>query len=285
MPVYPRVKKTEQIRSLFQRVATTNHYEVFFSGFGRLQGLRTHMTNRQPRLTNYFIGRDLGLLCNSAELPATSFATSQIEGNRMGVIEKMAHTRIFTDTTMTFYVDSDYRSLEFFELWHDFIASGSDDDPGNARHNINYYHRMRYPKDYKVDTIRIQKFNKDHFRNVEYTFLNCFPINVASMPVSYAEAQVLEVQVTFAYDRYYFGSITSLNRKSENITHPRIQLPSVLGNENKVDEEKTIYKLDGLERTGYTLTQEEFDRERAKRFVPDNSLGDFPADSYISDIA
>ena len=201
------------------------------------------MTNRQPRLTNYFIGRDLGLLCNSAELPATSFATAQIEGNRMGVIEKMAHTRIFTDTTMTFYVDSDYRSLEFFELWHDFIASGSDNDSGNARQNVNYYNRMKYPKDYKVDTIRIQKFNKDHFRNVEYTFLNAFPINVSSIPVSYAEAQVLEVQVTFAFDRYYFGAISSLNRKSENIAHPRISLPSVLGNENKISNNGEVKTL------------------------------------------
>ena len=227
MPVYPRVKKTERIRSLFQKVATTNHYEVFFSGFGMMQGLRTYIRNRAPRVNNFFISRDLGLLCNSAELPATSFATAQIEGNRMGIVEKFAHSRVFTDTTMSFYVDSDYRTLQFFELWHEYIASGaSGDRVAPNRANNNFYQRIQYPNNYKVDTIKIQKFNKDHFRNVQYTFLNCFPVNVTSMPVSYDGNQVLECQVTFAYDRYYFGNIESLNRNEESASFPQIKVPT-----------------------------------------------------------
>ena len=122
MTRYPRVKKTSQIVSLFQKVATTNHYEVFFSGFGAMTKLRGHISSRAPLVNNWFITRDLGLLCSAAELPATSFGTAQIEGNRMGVVEKMAHTRIFTDTSMTFYCDMDYRVVQFFELWQDLIV-------------------------------------------------------------------------------------------------------------------------------------------------------------------
>ncbi len=213
--MYPRAKKTERIRSLFQKVATTNHYEVFFNGFAGLQALRGHIVSKAPLVSNFFVTRDLGLLCNQAQLPGTSFATSQIEGNRMGVVEKFAHTRIFTDTTLTFYVDSDYRVIQFFELWHDFIASGSEGSGElgpNSKDQKAYYHRMRYPSEYKVDTMRIQKFNKDHFRNIEYTFLNCFPTNVSAMPVSYGNNKVLECQVTFAYDRYFFGKINSLKK-------------------------------------------------------------------------
>ena len=217
MPVYPRVKKTERIRSLFQKVATTNHYEVFFNGFAAMQQLRGYITQKNPRVSNFFISRDLGLLCNSAELPATSFATAQVEGNRMGIIEKMAHTRVYTDSAFTFYVDSDYRTLQFFEMWHEFIASGSHYGDSNDRADTThraYYHRMQWPTDYKVDTIRIQKFNKDHFRNIEYTFLNAFPTNVTSMPVAYNGNRVLECTVTFAYDRYYFGAMDSASRRS-----------------------------------------------------------------------
>ena len=257
MPKYPRVKKTEQIRGLFQRVATTNHYEVFFSGFGALQQLRGYISSRSPRVTNFFISRDLGLLCNSAELPATTMATAQVEGQRMGIVEKMAHSRVFTDVSFTFYVDNQYRTLEFFELWHEFIASGSNNEVD--RSNIAYYHRMQYPDEYKVDTIKIQKFDKDHFRSVEYNFLNCFPVSISSMPVAYDGNQVLECQVTFAYDRYYFGKISSLDRRNVNKNFANVSSGVAVGNSNKDDRKPVIYKEDGLESTGFTKTQEDLD--------------------------
>jgi len=262
VPKYPRVKKTEQIRGLFQRVATTNHYEVFFSGFGALQRLRGYISSRSPRVTNFFISRDLGLLCNSAELPATTMATAQVEGQRTGIVEKMAHSRVFTDVSFTFYVDNQYRTLEFFELWHEFIASGSNNEVD--RSNIAYYHRMQYPDEYKVDTIKIQKFDKDHFRSVEYNFLNCFPVSISSMPVAYDGNQVLECQVTFAYDRYYFGKISSLDRRNYNKNYANVSTGDAVGNTNKVEKKEVIYKEDGLESTGFTLTQEDLDS--AKEF-------------------
>ena len=265
MPKYPRIKKTEQIRGLFQRVATTNHYEVFFSGFGALQQLRGYISSRSPRVTNFFISRDLGLLCNSAELPATTMATAQVEGQRMGIVEKMAHSRVFTDVSFTFYVDNQYRTLEFFELWHEFIASGSNNEVD--RSNIAYYHRMQYPDEYKVDTIKIQKFDKDHFRSVEYNFLNCFPVSVSSMPVAYDGNQVLECQVTFAYDRYYFGKISSLDRRNVNKNFANISSGVAVGNSNKDDRKPVIYKEDGLESTGFTKTQEDLDNYDGSDYI------------------
>ena len=265
MPRYPRVKKTEQIRSLFQKVATTNHYEVFFTGFAALQRLRGYISSKSPRVTNFFISRDLGLLCNSAELPATTMATAQVEGQIMGIVEKIAHSRVYTDVSFTFYVDSDYRTLEFFELWHEFIASGSDRDRID-RTNIAYYHRMQYPDEYKVDTIKIMKFDKDHFRSVEYNFLNCFPVAVSSMPVAYDGNQVLECQVTFAYDRYYFGKMGSLDRRIFASSYKPQITPSAVGNSDEKSYDKpvgdsgssSIYKVDGTEESGFTLRSDEY---------------------------
>ena len=265
MPKYPRIKKTEQIRGLFQRVATTNHYEVFFSGFGALQQLRGYISSRSPRVTNFFISRDLGFLCNSAELRATTMATAQVEGQRMGIVEKMAHSRVFTDVSFTFYVDNQYRTLEFFELWHEFIASGSNNEVD--RSNIAYYHRMQYPDEYKVDTIKIQKFDKDHFRSVEYNFLNCFPVSVSSMPVAYDGNQVLECQVTFAYDRYYFGKISSLDRRNYNKNYANVSSGVAVGNSNKDDRKPVIYKENGLESTGFTKTQEDLDNYTGDDYI------------------
>ena len=258
MASYPRVKTTEQIRSLFQKVATTNHYEVFFNGFASLQSLRGYITTRAPLVNNFFISRDLGLLCNSAELPGTSMATAQIEGNRMGIVEKFAHTRVYTDTTLTFYVDSDYRVVQFFELWHDFIASGS----GVGKDQKAYYNRMRYPDEYKISTMRIQKFNKDHFRNVEYTFLNAFPVNVSSMPVSYDGANVLELQVTFAYDRYFFGKLNSLKNTGKDLQDNggavEIRTPEAVGNGQFKDDMWAKGPLQNAYSDG-KLTEEQFE--------------------------
>tara|TARA_E500000331_G_scaffold88232_1_gene84000 strand:- start:401 stop:1243 length:843 start_codon:yes stop_codon:yes gene_type:complete len=255
---YPRVKTTEQIRSLFQKVATTNHYEVFFNGFASLQSLRGYITTRAPLVNNFFISRDLGLLCNSAELPGTSMATAQVEGNRMGIVEKFAHTRVYTDTTLTFYVDSDYRVVQFFELWHDFIASGS----GVGKEQKAYYNRMRYPDEYKISTMRIMKFNKDHFRNVEYTFLNAFPVNVSSMPVSYDGANVLELQVTFAYDRYFFGKLSSLKNTGKDLQDNggavEIRTPEAVGNGQFKDDMWAKGPLQNAYSDG-KLTDEQFE--------------------------
>ena len=280
MASYPRVKTTEQIRSLFQKVATTNHYEVFFNGFASLQSLRGHITTNAPLVSNFFISRDLGLLCNSAELPGTSMATAQIDGNRMGIVEKFAHTRVYTDTTLTFYVDSDYRVVQFFELWHDFIASGS----GVSKDQKAYYNRMRYPDEYKVSTMRIQKFNKDHFRNVEYTFLNAFPVNVSSMPVSYDGANVLELQVTFAYDRYYFGKLTSLNSTSKDLQDNggaiEIRTPEAVGNGQFKDNEWAKGPLQNAYNDG-KLTEQQY--EYLTHEKPKGTYG--PTDIINNDMA
>ena len=280
MASYPRVKTTEQIRSLFQKVATTNHYEVFFNGFASLQSLRGHITTNAPLVSNFFISRDLGLLCNSAELPGTSMATAQIEGNRMGIVEKFAHTRVYTDTTLTFYVDSDYRVVQFFELWHDFIASGS----GVSKDQKAYYNRLRYPDEYKVSTMRIQKFNKDHFRNVEYTFLNAFPVNVSSMPVSYDGANVLELQVTFAYDRYYFGKLTSLNSTSKDLQDNggaiEIRTPEAVGNGQFKDNKWAKGPLQNAYNDG-KLTEQQY--EYLTHEKPKGTYG--PTDIINNDIA
>lgn len=225
--------------SLFGKVATTNNYEVYFTGFGALQKLRGYITQKEPRVGNYFVTRDLGLLCNRAELPGTSFATAQIEGDRMGITEKFAHSRIYTDTSFTFYVDSDYRVIKFFELWQEFIASGASTGDGVDPRQRAYYHRMMYPSEYKVQTMKILKFNKDHFRDVQYTFLNAFPVNVTAMPVAYEGARILECTVTFAYDRYFFGDISSLQPTSR--ISPVSDTPAAPGNESFRDASYTGY--------------------------------------------
>ena len=202
----PRRIQTESVRKLFQEVATTSHYEVFFQSLPAK--LIKFIKDRDDEVDNKFIFRDLGLLCKTATLPGTSFATAQVSGHAMGIVQKYAHTRIYPDFTMTFIVDDKYRVVRFFELWQEFISSGGQENPTRRA----YYHRMEYPVDYKCETLRIQKFDKDHDHDVEYTYINAFPRSLAPVTVSYDRSRLLELSVTFTYDRHFFGGLDRLSR-------------------------------------------------------------------------
>lgn len=194
---------------MFMNVATTNHFEYSIRAFPTT--LLQYVQQREPLLTTNFLTRELGLLCKGAEIPGATFATAQVKGNYMGITQKYAHTRIFTDTTLTFMVDSQYRVMKFFQLWQEYIASGGE----VSRDKKAYYARMRYPDSYKSSQMVLSKFDRDHFQKMDYTFINAFPVNLVPTSVDYGTNKVLEIGVTFAYDRYVVGTISSLDTHSE----------------------------------------------------------------------
>ena len=51
------------------------------------------------------------------------------------------------------------------------------------------------------------------------------------MPVAYDGNQVLECQVTFTYDRYYFGPINSLDRRVFNSAYKPVDTGTSVGND------------------------------------------------------
>ena len=112
---------------------------------------------------------------------------------------------------MTFYVDYEYKVQKFFELWQEYIMSGSEVD-GLTPEIDNYYYRTKFPEEYKCERIRLLKFDRDRDNRIEYNFLNAFPRNITSTQISYDASRVLEVTVDFAYDRYVFGAIDSYSK-------------------------------------------------------------------------
>lgn len=213
-----RPRKISQIKPLFGNLAQTSHYQVSFGGLSR--PLQSHLSLRGVDWR--FVAEDAGLLCSSASLPGSSLGTSDIIGDVSGVTEKMAHTRIFTAIDLTFYVDKEYKMIKFLEHWIEFIANGS-------RANINdqgYFFRMKYPIDYKTDTTKILKFDRDYSNEIEYNFFGLFPTSMYSPTIAYNDSQVLTVTASFNYERYVCGSVRSLdisyltdnNKQSQNVT-------------------------------------------------------------------
>ena len=172
------------------RVALTNYYQVNFSV---LKPTITDYLNNIVGLNDAsnFLSRDAGILCSEASLPASAFATAEVKDNFMGVPQEFAHSRLYTDIDFTFYIDEDYTLLRIFEGWMDYISGGSNVDPDHKA----FYRRFTYPDQYKVNTMSIQKFERDYRRQIQYDFKNAFPKSITSIPVSYGTADILKVKL------------------------------------------------------------------------------------------
>lgn len=171
-----------------------------------------HLQNKLPygsMTYDTIFQNTLSFLCAEATIPTSSYATAEVKDNFMGVSQEFAHTRINTDIDFTFYIDRDYRILQFFEAWVDYISGGSEisiNDP-NSVYNGNYYRRFHYPNSYKNPSgVFIKKFERDYKEsrstNISYQLINAFPKSVSSISVAYGEAEILKATVTMNYDRY-----------------------------------------------------------------------------------
>ena len=186
-------------KNLIGPLAQTNHFLVTFSSLTPsveeyLNGYRG-ISDIRP-----FLSRTAGILCNSATLPTTAYATADIRDNFMAVPQQFAHTRIYTDIDFQFYIDEDYTLLKIFEGWMEYISSGADDS--TIQEDRAFYRRMRYPDSYKCNTMYINKFEKNFKRTMRYRFVNVFPKSMSTIPVTYGPADILKVSVSFNYDRY-----------------------------------------------------------------------------------
>ena len=224
------VSSISQIKANILRPALTSQYIVqipFPSGLPR------------GRLTR-ILGADqekLNLLCCETSLPGSSLLTSEAVDDHTGVTERHAYRRNYgQQIDLTFYVDADkYLPIVFFETWMSYIA-GETYLPGPKQRNFS--HRFLYPHDYKAQQgFKIKKFERDYHTqtkrpnpledivniiagtdfgsietkktgpDIEYEFLDVFPVAINSMPISYDTSQLLKCTVSMAYTRYIINRV------------------------------------------------------------------------------
>ncbi len=203
----PRPRPISDFLPKFQNVAQTSQFLVKFAlPFSRnSSGLRSFL--RRKGVNDRFVVEDAGLLCSDAVLPGSAMASIDTRGDYQGVIERMAHTRNFTQINLEFYVDNGYKSMKFLEHWMEYIT-GSIKDPADD----TYFYQLHYPSEYKSNDTRIVKFERDYKQFLEYRFIGLFPLALNSTRVSYNGSQVLKASATFSFDRYVCGESTSLAR-------------------------------------------------------------------------
>ena len=202
----PQRKSISQVKAQLLNPATTSHFQVSVS----FQSREFNRFKREVGL-NLDQGR-LNILCSDASLPGSSFATAELTNNIPGVRERHVYRRTYDDNIqLSFYCDADqYLPIRFFEAWMNFITNTTNrDDPEfkNADDPAHFY-RVKFPSDYKKGSLEITKFEKnlDERRKTKimtYKFVNCFPLGVNSMAVSYDTSGLLKCTVGMAYTRYF----------------------------------------------------------------------------------
>lgn len=195
-------RRIADFKSTLTNLAQTTHFQVIFGGIPA--PVRGHLLSRG--VDARFLTETAGLLCYSASLPGSSVATTEIVGNYTGLTEKIAHTKIFGDIDLEFYVDNEYKTIKFLEHWIEYISNG-----GAAPQNSQgYYFRMQYPSSYKTSQTKILKFERDYSLELEYNFFGLFPKQVNSISVNYDSSNILRASATFSYERYVCGRVSSL---------------------------------------------------------------------------
>ena len=200
----PNAFKTGALKSKIMNLAQTSVYQVKIQPPPNV--LSFLKTERDLDYTQK--GENIELLCHQTTLPGTSFSTSEVTNNYAGVTERMIYRRMFDSTIdMTFYVDKAYDVIEFFEGWVDYMSGMNIDNPNSGDTREMYRssaatYRMNYPSSYRTP-IQVTKFEKNLTdAQMTYEFVDAFPLNVISIPVSYEQSDVLKMSVSFAYTRY-----------------------------------------------------------------------------------
>ena len=247
----PRPRRISDFKPTLTNLAQTSHYEV---RFGRaVGGLGSYL--RKRGVDKRFIAGEMGLLCSQATLPGSSLATANITGAYTGITEKFAHSRIYVPINLTFYVDDDYKVIKFLEHWMEYTAGGTHAPGGRigpiTQSKSNYYVRMQYPDDYRMEETKIMKFERDYSNNLEYTFFNLFPQNLSAVQVGYDASKILTASCAFEYTRYVCGPISNISKYRSGAGYNNLTIADVkerLQSENDVTrpdvEEQVITTTD-----------------------------------------
>jgi len=258
--IRPEKLRTSDIKSRLLNVAQTSLYRLSIPAL--------------PDAVNSFVKQrgivsstqvdDISLLCTETSLPGSSLATHEVTNDYHGVTEKMAYRRIYDNTLdCTFYVDREYRVIELFDGWINYIVGEGSITGGFSREDFKTgtaHHRILYPKTYKKD-IFVSKFERDHHSPkgsstfMEYTFVDAFPTNIVSMPVSYDQSQILKCTVSFSYTRYVRErkgvSVAQTNPgPSTPAEENSLDAPNILGNrKSELEQLRAVAAINTLDRS------------------------------------
>lgn len=183
------------------------------------------------------LNEKVGLMCRATQIPGLSLDKTPLIGARQGITETFPSFRRYTPLDCTFYVDNDHDVIRFFNRWMQAISpivkdSGQLTSTGTSPReefgvsrglgisNPANFYRMNYKDDY-VCNLSLTKFEKNSIGKgnnryrpynakdneevrdgLVYTFYRAYPLDIVSFPISYDSPNVLQITVSFEYERF-----------------------------------------------------------------------------------
>ena len=104
-----------------------------------------------------------------------------------------------------------HHGVHFLEKKHKKLlvnTTNRNDPEFKSAENEAHFYRVKFPNDYQKGSLEVTKFEKNldsrrQTRTLTYKFVNCFPLSINSMPISYDGSQLLKCTVSMAYSRYF----------------------------------------------------------------------------------
>jgi hypothetical protein len=165
----------------------------------------------------------VSLLCNAINIPGVSFATSDVQRQGFGPLERRVANAIFPAVSATFMLDNKGQVLEFFNFWAKRIASfahqagdlSRDIETGGALGEVGYY------DDY-VTNIDIFVFEPTGSKITKYTLVEAYPAVIGDISLGWRQNdEIGELQVQFNYRHWtssaYKAASASPEDKSFNL--------------------------------------------------------------------
>ena len=145
--------------------------------------------------------RDLKFRCHQAVIPGLTAATSQYQ---TGMPEKNNPYRAtFEDVTLGFYcsdgTDKGLPERNFFEQWQNsiFAVDRLGVEPGPVPKNQAW--PIAYRNEY-TRNVTISKLTQSGNPNMNYVLHNAFPVTISDTELTWAEEEILKIEVVFSYD-------------------------------------------------------------------------------------
>jgi len=124
--------------------------------------------------------------CEVAQLPGRTFET--VEQKTYGPIEKYPNLTTYTDIDLTFILDDDMKTKNYFDDWLNAV-------------NSNKTNNFRYKSSYVTD-IQIYQYTVTNEGSYGVNLIDAYPISMNQLDLDWSSDGYHKLTVTFAYTRW-----------------------------------------------------------------------------------
>jgi hypothetical protein len=151
------------------------------------------MQGRGGEATFTEVAREMNLWCDSGAIPEIFYNTVDVRRYGFGPTEKVATNAVFQDMPLTFLVDANARTWQFFREWvlmvQNFNASNGI-DPINPTGNISGQRIGTYESGYMEDiatNVVVSAFSDDGTERVRTVLRQAWPVAVSPIKLGWGD--------------------------------------------------------------------------------------------------